>query len=629
MRSFLKVALSLCLNASLFAETRVDGTITDPTGAAVPGAKVTLNCGSKNFTASADAQGKYSFVLASAVPCTLTVAQTGFKTKTLADLRIADQPVLQLNVALEVGSISEAIEVQSGAVGAGYGTGRGAAAYHSSGGASASTMYFRLHRVPPNTENYRKLPENGFFAVKQQPLSTFSTDADTASFSNTRRFLREGTLPPPDAVRVEEFLNSFSYRFPAPRGDEPLAVHTEAGPCPWQPAHKLLMIGLKTKALASEALPPANLVFLLDVSGSMNDPLKLPLLKQSFSLLVEQLRPQDTVSIVVYAGASGVVLEPTKGNEKPQILDVLGKLHAGGSTNGAAGIQLAYQLAGKSFIKGGNNRVILATDGDFNVGVSSDGDLVRLIEEKRKSGIFLTVLGYGMGNYKDGRLEQIANAGNGNFAYIDSILEARKFLVKEFGQNLVTVAKDVKLQVEFNPRHIKEYRLIGYENRLLQAQDFRDDQKDAGELGSGHSVVALYELVPHDTANQSGEVDALRYLKEAKGEKSHEEELLFVRVRYKKPNEETSKEMSAPVAVSTLEAKLDPTSPDFRFAAGLAEFAQLLSKSKWAAQSSFDSARALIASSLSQAPDEQRSLLPLMIDRAVELQKTAPKSPTQ
>jgi Ca-activated chloride channel homolog len=396
-------------------------------------------------------------------------------------------------------------------------------------------------------------------------------------------------------------------------------VHTEAGPCPWQPKHQLAMVGLKTKALDSLELPPANLVFLLDVSGSMNDPRKLPLLKQSFSLLVEQLRPEDSVGIVVYAGASGALLEGAEGNEKQRILDVLDRLQAGGSTNGASGIVLAYQLAEKTFRKGGNNRVILATDGDFNVGVSSDGDLVRLIEEKRKSGIFLTVLGYGMGNYKDGKLEQLANAGNGNYAYIDDILEARKFLVKEFGQNLVTVAKDVKLQVEFNPRHVKEYRLIGYENRLMQAQEFRDDKKDAGELGSAHSVVALYEIVPHTAASMAGEVDDLRYQKEAKDERKHRDELFFVRVRYKAPDADEAKEFAAPMELKKVEAALALTSADFRFAAGIAEFAQVLSKSKWAGTSSLEDARALVKGSLSQAPDEQRSLVPGMIDRAIEL----------
>lgn len=619
MRSYSRFVFSLSLGvATLVAQPiRFELNVVDLTGAAISNATATLTCGKQKFNPASAPSGGYVVLLPAAGECSLAISSPGFKMKVLKGLRIESRPVFRTTVQLEVGSVAETIEVQAGS-GSGFGHGRVGGIV---GALPAPMIQFPGSKFDPkfNTENYRKVSENGFFAVKQQPLSTFSIDADTASFSNTRRFLREGQLPPPDAVRVEEFLNTFRYSFPAPTGSHPIAIHTEAGPCPWQPKHQLAMIGLKTKALEASELPPANLVFLLDVSGSMNEPNKLPLLKQSFALLVEQLRPQDSVGIVVYAGASGTLLEGAKGSEKQRILDALSGLQAGGSTNGASGIVLAYQLAERSFRKDANNRVILATDGDFNVGVSSDGDLVRLIEEKRKTGIFLTVLGYGMGNYKDGKLEQLANAGNGNYAYIDNLLEARKFLVKEFGQNLVTVAKDVKLQVEFNPRHVKEYRLIGYENRLLQAQDFRDDKKDAGELGSGHSVVALYEIVPHVAESQSGDVPDLRYQKDAKDDKKHKDELLFVRLRYKAPGAENASEFSVPLEAKGIEPVLALTSPDFRFAAGLAEFAQVLSKSKWAGTSRLENARALINSSLTQASDEQRALLPLMIDRALEL----------
>ncbi|MBI2685484.1 MAG: von Willebrand factor type A domain-containing protein [Acidobacteria bacterium] len=414
-------------------------------------------------------------------------------------------------------------------------------------------------------------------------------------------------------MRVEEFLNYFHYKLPTPEGNTALRIHTELGPCPWNGDHQLLFTGLRTKELSAGDMPPANLVFLIDVSGSMMDANKLPLLKQSFRLLVEQLRPQDRVSIAYYASGTGVALEATPGSAKGKILDAIQALHAGGSTNGAGGIRLAYSLAAKSYIPKGNNRVILATDGDFNAGVSSDGELVRLIEEKRKSGIFLTVLGYGMGNLKDSNLEQLADAGNGNYAYIDSILEARKFLVKEMGRNLLTVAKDVKLQVEFNPEHISEYRLIGYENRLLNPEDFKDDKKDAGELGSGHTVVALYELVPAGTPGVAERADRLRYQTAAKSVKKKREEAAFVKARYKAWDEDSSKEISVPVEADRAVPHLARASDDFRFAAAVAEFAMILSESKWKGKSDYGRAMSLAESALGDGSDEERrGLLELM-----------------
>ncbi|NEQ84171.1 MAG: VWA domain-containing protein, partial [Moorea sp. SIO2I5] len=345
-----------------------------------------------------------------------------------------------------------------------------------------------------NRENYSPIDENAFKRVKHNPLSTFAIDVDTASYSNLRRFLNNGQLPPTDAIRIEELINYFNYDYPEPESDRPFSITTEISQAPWNPTHQLVHIGIQGEKMAIEDLPPSNLVFLLDVSGSMNSPNKLPLLKDAFRMLVNELREEDQVSIVVYAGAAGMVLPPTPGNQKDKILTAIENLNAGGSTAGGAGIKLAYKLAHNNFIKSGNNRVILATDGDFNVGVSSDTELVKLIEQKRKKGVFLTVLGFGTGNLQDSKMEKIANKGNGNYAYIDNELEAKKVLVNEIGATLLTIAKDVKIQVEFNPAKVQGYRLIGYENRRLKDEEFNDDTKDAGELGAGHTVTALYEI---------------------------------------------------------------------------------------------------------------------------------------
>ena len=347
-----------------------------------------------------------------------------------------------------------------------------------------------------NTEEYGRITENDFLEAVNHPLSTFSIDVDTASYSNVRRFLNQGQLPPADAVRIEELINYFKYDYPQPEGDHPFSITTELATCPWEPAHKLIHIGLQGKRIPLANAPANNLVFLIDTSGSMDEPDKLPLLKSAFKLLTDQLREQDHVAIVVYAGAAGLVLPATSGSDKKTILSAIDKLEAGGSTAGGAGINLAYEVARRSFIPTANNRVILATDGDFNVGVSSDGELLRLIERERESGVFLTVLGFGTGNIKDSKMELLADQGNANYAYVDTIREARKVLVSELGGTLNTIAKDVKIQVEFNPANVQAYRLIGYENRLMRAEEFNDDKKDAGELGAGHSVTALYEIIP-------------------------------------------------------------------------------------------------------------------------------------
>ena len=429
-----------------------------------------------------------------------------------------------------------------------------------------------------NTEGYDHLPENPFLAVTANPLSTFSIDVDRASYANVRRFIRGGQRPPRDAVRIEELVNYFHYDYPEPEGDGPFSVHTEVAPTPWQPDHLLVKIGLQGQRVDVRDIPPSNLVFLLDVSGSMNSPDKLPLLKTAFRMLVDELRPQDRVAIVVYAEAAGLVLPSTSGSDKAKILEALQQLEAGGSTAGGAGIRLAYDVARDNHIEGGNNRVILATDGDFNVGASSDGDMVRLIEEKREQGTFLTVLGFGTGNLKDSKMEKLADHGNGNFAYIDGVLEARKVLVQEMGGTLLTIAKDVKLQVEFNPTRVQAYRLIGYENRMLAAEDFDDDEKDAGELGAGHSVTALYEVIPvgvESDAEVRG-VGELRYQTTGVAPTADaSDELLFVKLRYKEPNGAQSRLLSHPVS-----HEIGHASEDFRFAAAVAGFGMVLRDSE-------------------------------------------------
>jgi Ca-activated chloride channel family protein len=429
-----------------------------------------------------------------------------------------------------------------------------------------------------NTEQYSHISENGFKKVIDDPLSTFSIDVDAASYSNIRRFLNSNSLPPADAVRIEEMINYFSYDYPQPSNEHPFSITAEAGVCPWQPEHKLVHIGLQGKKIAAESLPASNLVFLLDVSGSMDSPDKLPLLKSAIKLLVGQLREQDRVAITVYAGNAGLVLPSTPGNKKETIIDALDQLSAGGSTAGGAGIQLAYKTASDHFIKDGNNRIILATDGDFNVGPSSDGELVRMIEEKRKAGIYLTVLGFGTGNYKDAKMEQLADKGNGNYAYIDNLLEAKKVLVTEMGGTLLTIAKDVKIQIEFNPQQVAAYRLVGYENRLLANQDFNDDTKDAGELGSGHTVTALYEIIPAGVKSNVPSVDPLKYQQRPiTDNKKHNDELLTVKFRYKKPAEDKSRLIEKTVA-ATISSE---TSENFRFSAAVAGFGMLLSGSKY------------------------------------------------
>jgi len=440
-----------------------------------------------------------------------------------------------------------------------------------------------------NTESYNTIHENTFLQTTGNPLSTFSIDVDAASYTNVRRFLNTGQKPPKDAVRIEEMINYFHYDYPQPRNSDPFSITTEVSECPWNAKNRLVHIGLQGKNIPTENLPPSNLVFLIDVSGSMEDANKLPLLKASFSLLVEQLRPQDHVAIVVYAGAAGLVLPSTSGNQKEKIKKALDELEAGGSTAGGAGIRLAYQVAQENFRKEGNNRVILATDGDFNVGASSDAEMERLIEEKRETGIFLTVLGFGMGNYKDSKMETLADKGNGHYAYIDNIQEGRKVFVNEFGGTLFTIAKDVKIQIEFNPAQVKAYRLVGYENRALKNEDFNNDKKDAGELGSGHSVTALYEIVPADgqlSYPETSLVDPLKYQKNTIDPKAYQaREMMTVKLRYKKPDDNTSKLLET--VVTDNRTPLANTSDNSRFSAAVAAFGMLLRDSEFKGSASY------------------------------------------
>ena len=445
---------------------------------------------------------------------------------------------------------------------------------------------FKSKAVQPmpnfNTEEYKRIYDNKYQTTVSNPISTFSIDVDTASYSNVRRFINKGQLPPADAVRTEELINYFSYDYPQPSGNDPFSVTTEVAACPWQPGNKLVMIGLQGKNIATEDLPPSNLTFLIDVSGSMSPENRLPLLKTAFKMLVKQLRPQDKVSIVVYASKSGLVLEPTSGSDKKKIIDAIDSLTAGGSTAGGEGIQLAYKTARANYMADGNNRVILATDGDFNVGVSSEGELVRLIEGERDSGIYLSVLGFGMGNYKDSKMKTLADSGNGNYAYIDTAQEAKKVLVGQMAGTLHTIAKDVKLQVEFNPQTVESYRLIGYESRLLEKRDFEDDKKDAGDMGAGHSVTAFYEIVP-TKAGSNIKAEQLTY---QRSEIVPSDELLHLQIRYKQPKNEKSILMTKRLSKQEEFAVSD----NFRFGAAIIEYGMLLRNSEFKGNSSYKQA---------------------------------------
>ncbi|MCC6287802.1 MAG: von Willebrand factor type A domain-containing protein [Chitinophagaceae bacterium] len=475
-----------------------------------------------------------------------------------------------------------------------------------------------------NTEDYNGITENRFLAVKDNPLSTFSIDVDAASYSNVRRFLNSGQLPPAGAVRIEEMINYFHYDYAQPKDDKPFAVYTEIAESPWNKDNRLVLVSLQGKKIPTENIPASNLTFLIDVSGSMQDENKLPLVKQSMKLLVDQMREQDKVSIVVYAGNAGLVLPPTSGANKQTIKDAIDKLEAGGSTAGGEGIILAYKVAGENFIKEGNNRVILCTDGDFNVGMSSDAEMEKLIEQKRKMGVFLTVLGYGMGNYKDNKMQILADKGNGNHAYIDNMSEAKKVLVSEFGGTMFTIAKDVKLQVEFNPAKVQAYRLVGYENRMLNKEDFNNDKKDAGEMGSGHTVTALYEVIPVGVKSDFIEkVDALKYQSTNVNTDNQSPELMTIKFRYKNPDADISKLIEQPVIDNNVSLK--NTSDNFRFAASVAQFGMLLRNSEFKQNSSFNNTLSLAGSALGNDAEGYRKEFIQLVQKAGGLAKKTSK----
>jgi len=610
---FTKITLlTLLIISTISAKSGViSGKVTDTeTGEALIGANVIIV--NTNWGAATDIDG--FFKISSVPPGTydLKVTYVGYSPQTIKDVRVDadDSSFIEIKLKTDF-NLSEILVVEPRPIMNNYSTnsckvlssesiqtlnirgGRGSEVLYCVDGiniqAGGYTPEFNqcLQSGPWNTEEYNSIVENEFLNAFSNPLSTFSIDVDAASYSNARRFIQDGQLPPKDAVRVEEFINYFDYDYPQPKDEHPFSVFTELGICPWNEDNYLLHVGIKGKELADEERTDCNLVFLLDVSGSMEPENKLPLVKKAFKFLVKNLREKDKISIVVYAGSAGLVLPTTSGNQKRKITFALDNLHAGGSTAGGAGIQLAYNIAKENFIEGGNNRIILATDGDFNVGVSSTSELVKMIEEKRDEGIFLTILGFGMGNYKDGRLEELADKGNGNYYYIDNILEAKKVFDHDLMGTLFTIAKDVKMQIEFNPVKVAMYRLIGYENRLLKKEDFDDDKKDAGELGAGHTVTALYEIVPVKVAKTFEDREDLKYqVSKLTYTAKNSDELLTLKLRYKPPKEDESK-----LITSVVNDKVNLTetaSENFNFSAAVAGFAMLIRESKFKGKTDFN-----------------------------------------
>jgi Ca-activated chloride channel family protein len=498
------------------------------------------------------------------------------------------------------------------------------AGFYPRDGTPLASSYSQMARTfsaasPPNefnTEAYAPVRENEFVTAKDNPLSTFSIDVDTASYSNVRRFLNDEVRPPTGAIRTEELINYFRYNYPQPTGEDPFSVNLEVSRAPWNPEHELVRIGLKGRELPAEDRGPANLVFLIDVSGSMDEPNKLPLLQRSLSALVENLSDEDRVAMVTYAGSSGLVLPPTPGTKKREILNAIANLRAEGSTHGSEGIRSAYETARQNFRKDGSNRVILCTDGDFNVGVTSESELQKLIEKERESGVFLSVLGFGTGNLKDSTMELLANKGNGNYAYIDSISEGRKVLVEQMGSTLFTIAKDVKIQVEFNPARVAGYRLIGYENRLLAKEDFNDDTKDAGEIGAGHTVTALYEIIPTgQPVPGSPSIDPLKYQQPEQDAGTVSDELLTVKLRYKAPDGDRSKLIEIPLKADEIPA-FDAASEDFRFAAAVAAFGMKLRGSPDAGEISWSEIQIIVRGALGSDPGSYRAEFLTLIEKA-------------
>ena len=553
----------------------VQGTITDESGNALSSVSISLK-GTSQITVS-DINGFYSIPL-EVEKGILVFRLHGYEIKEVKyvgqkviDITLVSAEEVQVDFDLEISEKTVVEEIVF------YSAPEERSAKSKNWNFSSGAMTRADQGQYHNTEEYATIHENGFKKVLDNALSTFSIDVDAASYSNMRRFINNDQLPPKDAVRIEEMINYFNYDYENPTGKDPFSINTEVARAPWNEKHLIAQIGLQGKKIELDNLPASNIVFLLDVSGSMSAPNKLPLLKSAFKLLVNELRPQDKVSIVVYAGAAGLVLEPTDGNDKKKIMEALDKLQAGGSTAGGAGIELAYRAAKENFVEGGNNRVVLATDGDFNVGASSNASMERLIEEKRNEGVFLTVLGFGMGNYKDSKMEILADKGNGNYAYIDNMKEAKKVLVNEFGGTMFTIAKDVKIQVEFNPAVVQAYRLIGYENRLLNDEDFNDDKKDAGELGSGHTVTALYEIIPVGVKSEFvKDIDPLKYQSNDQKVTSSADELFTVKFRYKEPDGTKSK-----LITKVVENEIRKSSDNLDWSMAVAGFGVLLRDSEY------------------------------------------------
>ena len=622
----LSVVALFVSSASQTSVGTVTGVVKDSAGAPLPGVRIEITAtarGSAPLIRLSDAGGAFAFDRVPTAEYDVKATLAGF-TQFTTRVTVAAEKTTRVDIVLRVGGVAEAVTVtlnrpqptrRSDRL-------RDAVGPRSTPPPPGASMPFGGlgGRVDPrspvrefNTEAYDRIDDNPFRRVSQDPLSTFSIDVDTASYANTRRFLNTGSLPPRDAVRIEELINYFRFDYPRPANGQPFSVTTEIASCPWNPKHHLALIGLQAKPLETDSEIARNLVFLLDVSGSMMPSDKLPLIKTAMRMLVDTLTERDRIAIVVYAGASGLVLPSTSGANKDKIHQAIAQLEAGGSTNGAAGITLAYQVAQDHFAKGGINRVILATDGDFNVGVTNQGDLTRLIEEKRATGVFLSVLGVGTGNVKDSTMEKLADRGNGNYAYLDSLHEARKVLVKEAGATLVTVAKDVKIQVEFNPQNVAAYRLIGYENRVLRNQDFNDDKKDAGDIGAGHTVTALYEIVPAGVEIETSSVDPLKYQRptQAATSAAGRDELMTVKLRYKAPDGDESRLITVPVKNRTSDL-----SANVGFAAAVAEFGMVLRQSEHRGSSTYNDAAALARRFRGSDPDGYRAEFARLVELA-------------
>ena len=639
------VSVLVTLLAAQSPRGHLAGTVTDAAGGPLPGVTITLS-GTNSHRTITDGRGEFTFSNLLPGGYQIRAELAGFRS-VVAKASVTDGQTARVSLRMSVGSLEETVTVSgetpagiagiptsrnAGGIAAGVtggsGLGKGVGGGTAGGLLSAPSPPGALGRNarsqpgrfsgPFHTEAYDHVDENGVRRVANDPLSTFSFDVDTASYANVRRFLTQGTLPPAGAVRVEELINYFRFDYPQPAAGAPFSVTTELAECPWNPKHRLALVGIQGRRIADEELAPRNLVFLIDVSGSMAPPDKLPLVRSAMRMLVDILAPHDRVAIIVYAGASGLVLPSTPGDHKEVIHRAIAHLESGGSTNGAAGIKLAYEVARKHFIRNGINRVVLATDGDFNVGVTSQDELVRLIEQERASGVFLSVLGVGTGNLKDSTMEKLADKGNGNYAYLDSLHEARKVLVREAGATLATIAKDVKIQVEFNPKAVSAYRLIGYENRVLRNEDFNDDKKDAGEIGAGHSVTALYEIIPAGAEVDAPSVDPLRYQQRPTPTRTADaSELATVKVRYKAPDGDVG-DVSR-LVTRVVRATPRAMSRNLGFASAVAEFGMLLTDSEHRGRASFESTVARARMFLGSDLEGYRAEFVRLVDRAAGL----------